>query len=153
MTQGESVGDPDERSGEDRAKGSDPVQRTPFECRPERPLVSFTFDDFAASACRTVGPILAGRGVRGTFYACLGLLDSEFDGIQLATAEDLQAVAAAGHEIGGHTHSHVCLQHASVRTIEGEFARNRDALHQLLPGQSLRTWPVPTVRLVSSARG
>ncbi|MEM7166888.1 MAG: polysaccharide deacetylase family protein [Planctomycetota bacterium] len=136
----------------------------PFDCRPERPIVSITFDDFAKSAWEAAGPILAAHDAHASYYACGGLLGTEFDGILLANADDVQAVAAAGHEIGCHTHRHVCLQGPSARTLEEELDRNREAMQALLPQQSLQTFAYPfgatgivgkrlTARRFAAARG
>ena len=40
----------------------------------DRPLISFSFDDFPRSALFTGGALLEQYGVAGTYYASLGLM-------------------------------------------------------------------------------
>lgn len=111
-----------------------------FECRSERPLLSLTFDDFAASAWEVGGPVLAEYDATATFYVSAGLLGTEFDGIQLARREWLPGMVEAGHEIGCHTHSHLCLQGSSSRVIEHQLDRNAKTVMQRL--EQLYGWLV-----------
>lgn len=81
---------------------------------PARP-VCFTFDDAYASTMANAPEILERHGARGTFYAVSSLvgLSSSWDGDQarpLAPWEILSEVAARGHEIGNHTHTHPHLE-------------------------------------------
>ncbi|TMP30918.1 polysaccharide deacetylase [Pseudoalteromonas rubra] len=62
--------------------------------------VSLTFDDARASQLDVGVPILDKYGVKATFYVMP-------DPVQ-ARLEDWRKVVATGHELGNHTHSHLC---------------------------------------------
>lgn len=115
----------------------------PFKVQLQRPIVSCTFDDFAASAWHVGGPVMAAREALGTYYACGGLLGSVLSDIPLANADDLQATHDAGHEIGCHTRDHVCLQGTTAREIEHQFTSNQKVVESLLPGYQMRTFAYP----------
>ncbi|RZM74971.1 polysaccharide deacetylase [Pseudoalteromonas rubra] len=65
-----------------------------------RNAVSLTFDDARVSQLDIAVPILNKHGVRGTFYV---MPDPVRERIK-----DWRKVVAAGHELGNHTHSHLC---------------------------------------------
>ena len=71
------------------------------------PIVSFTFDDFPRSALSVGGEILSRYGVRGTYYASIGLMNRCNALGQQFTPEDLARVLQDGHELASHTYSHI----------------------------------------------
>lgn len=73
---------------------------------PERPIVSFSFDDVPVSALVNGAAILERHGVHGTFYAAGAVAGGELDGQPILGEADYRALAARGHEIGHHTFSH-----------------------------------------------
>jgi peptidoglycan/xylan/chitin deacetylase (PgdA/CDA1 family) len=78
--------------------------------------VSLTFDDALTSQYR-LAPTLAAHGVRATFYLNSGAIDTRggFGTMSWAWAQEL---AAAGHEVGGHTLDHVDLMDPAVTAEE-----------------------------------
>lgn len=90
----------------------------------EKPLVSFTFDDAPESACTTGAALLEKHKVRGTYYISGAGCGAEGLGGRLAKAEDLKALAAAGHEIGCHTFSHVAVARVARQQLAAEISRN-----------------------------
>jgi len=76
------------------------------QARLERPIASFTFDDFPRSAWTTGGPLLAAYAAKATFFASGGLCGASEDGIDYFERDDLLAATAAGHEIGCHAFTH-----------------------------------------------
>ncbi|WP_052732096.1 polysaccharide deacetylase family protein [Devosia geojensis] len=84
----------------------------PARWRLDAPVVAFTFDDFPASAADNAAPILEDAGMRGTFYLATGLVGSAENGQPIAGLDRVEALAAAGHEIGAHTHGHIDVQRA-----------------------------------------
>lgn len=74
----------------------------PVLLRNVRSVVSFTFDDFPASAGKVGMQILHRYEVRATYYVSGGLEG----GNKLYTADELRMVMAHGHEIGCHTYDH-----------------------------------------------
>src|SRR3569833_3816921 len=84
----------------------------------ERPVASFSFDDFPMSAWETGGPILARHGVRATYYAAGAFCGRRVDGIDYYDEETLREIQAAGHEIGCHTFSHEPSPQVSSELLE-----------------------------------
>src|SRR5213594_3979784 len=82
------------------------VFRRPFVISSQRPLISFTFDDFPRSSALTGGAILNRFGLAGTYYASLGLLGKEEPSGQMFVLDDLKMLFECGHELGCHTFSH-----------------------------------------------
>lgn len=87
------------------------------------PLVSLTFDDGVASQ-RIAAELLAARGLRGTFYVCSGSVGREGH----LGWDDLRALVAQGHEIGGHTSGHPHLPALPVSEARREVESDRLAL-------------------------
>lgn len=101
---------------------------TPLRIAPERPLVTFSFDDFPKSAGETGAAILEAFGWRGVYYASAGLMGTtNHHGPQFEIA-DLHRLADAGHEIACHSHDHLDAARAGADAIADNAARNRAAL-------------------------
>ena len=101
--------------------------RRPF-ALPNRPTVSFTFDDVPSSAARRGAPILERHGIRGTFYvagAICGLPDRYWT---LASADDIRDLHASGHEIACHTANHVNVQSLSEPALLRQCDSNDDLI-------------------------
>jgi peptidoglycan-N-acetylglucosamine deacetylase len=82
--------------------------------------VSLTFDDGPCGATPTVLEVLAKYNVRATFFQC---------GANVERAPAIaREVAAAGHEIGNHTHTHPMLHFQSRAAIEEQIARAQSAI-------------------------
>ncbi len=86
-------------------------------------VVSLTFDDgydtqFAA------GPVLAQHGVNGTFFVNSGDLGTN----RHLTWAQVDQLAAAGNEIGGHTINHVDLTKVDATTAKREVCDDRTRL-------------------------
>lgn len=109
----------------------------------DRPIVSFTFDDFPASAHELGAPLLEARGCRGTFYAATGLLGQKQPLWTVAGPDAVAALHAAGHEIGLHGHSHRPAQLMPGRMFAADLAANRAALRRLAPGLAGETFAYP----------
>ncbi len=87
------------------------------------PVVSLTFDDGLASH-RSAAELLAERGLKGTFYVPSGLVGRKGN----LGWDDLRAIRALGHEIGGHTSGHVHLPALDVADARREIESDRLAL-------------------------
>lgn len=83
-------------------------------------LVSLTFDDGTRDHL-SVAELLADRGLAATFYVNSGLVGT--DG--RLTWTDVDAIAALGHEIGGHTRTHVDLTGVARDEAAAEVADDR----------------------------
>ncbi|MGY1708527.1 polysaccharide deacetylase family protein [Geodermatophilus sp. SYSU D00758] len=100
-------------------------------------LVGLTFDDGYADFLEHAVPVLARFGMAGTLYVVAGRLggtNAWDDGprLDLLDADGVRAVAAAGHEVGSHTLSHVDLRGADAATLEREVAGSRRVLEDVL---------------------
>lgn len=117
--------------------------RRPLAIRIQRPVISFTFDDFPRSAFLVGGSILSRYGFGATYYTALGLLATHGPSGAHYVLDDLKAVLANGHELGCHTFSHC----HSWKTQTGRFMhsvlRNRAELSKLVPDAEFRSLSYP----------
>lgn len=107
------------------------------------PVISFTFDDFPRSALRSGGDILQEYGLAATYYAALGLMNTEAPVGRIFSEEDLREVLAGGHELGCHTFDHCHAWNTPPKVFENSILRNRQALNRLLPGASFPSLSYP----------
>ena len=119
------------------------VFRRPLPIRTERPVVSFTFDDFPRSALLTGGAILKRYGLAGTYYASLGLAGTEAPAGQMFVTEDLRALVADGHELGCHTFSHCDSWETATAVYEASVVQNHAQLGQILPDLEFKSFSYP----------
>jgi peptidoglycan/xylan/chitin deacetylase (PgdA/CDA1 family) len=90
--------------------------------RERRAVATLTvcFDDFPKTSWTEGGSILREHQARATYYVCGALCESIHDGELMYGADDLEAVHAAGHEIGCHSYDHMsCIGQCST-----EFAQS-----------------------------
>jgi peptidoglycan/xylan/chitin deacetylase (PgdA/CDA1 family) len=95
------------------------------------PVVSFCFDDFPRTAFRTGGSILAALGARGTYYAALGLMNSQNDLGEQFTAEDLDSLLAGGHELASHTFYHSSCRKLPLTAFERDVEKGKFAISEM----------------------
>lgn len=128
--------------------------RKPFLIRPQRPLISFTFDDFPRSALLTGGAILNRYGLAGTYYVSLGLAGKTTHSGEMFHSEDLAAVFEQGHELGCHTYSHCESWKTPPKIFVESILQNRRALNQLFPDAAFKTfsYPISEPRPITKAR-
>jgi glycosyltransferase involved in cell wall biosynthesis len=117
--------------------------RRPFLITSQRPLISFTFDDFPRSALLAGGAILNRFGLAGTYYASLGLAGKETATGQVFFSDDLTTLFEQGHELGCHTFSHCDSWNADAGTFENSIIENRTALSELCPGAEFESFAYP----------
>jgi len=107
------------------------------------PLVSFTFDDVAASACTTGASLLGRYDVRGTFYISGGICGALSPAGRLATIEELKFLQRIGHEIACHTYSHAAVPLISYEELGKELELNRQFLDSLVGDDINRNFAYP----------
>jgi peptidoglycan/xylan/chitin deacetylase (PgdA/CDA1 family) len=110
---------------------------------PAQPTISFCFDDFPRSAWLAGGEILRHYGAAGTYYASLGLMNRTAATGGIFTAQDLEQLLAAGHEIGCHTFEHSNSWKTTAREFAASIERNQAALEMLFPGVRMRSFSYP----------
>ena len=103
----------------------------PLCLQPEKPIVSFTFDDFPKSAADVGAEIIEKVGGRGTYYACSSLAGKHITTGQQFDASDIVTLQNRGHEIGAHTHSHLDCSKADVREVRRDIALNIKCLEDM----------------------
>ncbi|HYH96682.1 polysaccharide deacetylase family protein [Hyalangium sp.] len=103
---------------------------------PGQVIVSLHFDDSLASQAEA-GPLLAARGMRGTFYANSGRVGTPGS----LTYEQLRQFQAAGHEVGGHKISHPRLTTLGAAAQRQEVCGDRLAL--LNAGLQVKSFAYP----------
>jgi peptidoglycan/xylan/chitin deacetylase (PgdA/CDA1 family) len=94
-----------------------------------RGLVSVTLDDGWTNQYTNGLPVLTRYGVPATFYIISGTLTEQ---PAYMTGAQVQALAAAGHEIGSHTISHPDLTKASTAALTDELSSSRATLQGLI---------------------
>jgi peptidoglycan/xylan/chitin deacetylase (PgdA/CDA1 family) len=110
------------------------MARRPAPCGPERPTVSFSFDDAPATAVEQGAAILEAAGLRGTYFVAAGLAGRTGVMGRDASGEELMTAHRAGHELACHTFSHLDCGQAARAQIVSDAARNSDAF---------RAWGAP----------
>jgi peptidoglycan/xylan/chitin deacetylase (PgdA/CDA1 family) len=105
--------------------------RRPVDIRCERPIVSFSFDDFPRTATSAGGQVLKDLGIRGTYFVAFGLETSPTSGGTAFTIDDLHQVVSDGHELGCHTYGHELSHRVTSKRYEASVQRNQDRLREL----------------------
>ena len=110
--------------------------------RLERPIASFTFDDFAKSAWLTGGKIVEDFGARATFYVSGALQSSIHHGVHCYDKEDLISLTAQGHDLGCHTYDHIAVTVHSASGIEENLESNAQYVKSLT-GKEMASFAYP----------
>lgn len=95
---------------------------------PDRPMLSFTFDDVPASAAETGARILEARGIRATYFIAAALAGTDAPTGRMADAAAVRRLAEAGHEIGCHTYSHLDCGQARAEDAVEDVALNAETM-------------------------
>jgi len=115
----------------------------PVVMRNQRPIISFTFDDFPRSAVHVAGEMLVKRGLAGTYYASFGLRGTTAPTGEIFIDEDVPVLLAQGHEIGCHTFEHHHAYDPRPDEFEASILRNREAAAALDAGIEMITMSYP----------
>jgi peptidoglycan/xylan/chitin deacetylase (PgdA/CDA1 family) len=108
-------------------------------------VVSFTFDDGQATQYSTL-PMFSSRGMAGTYYLNSALVGSSSFYMNWSQINDL---AGAGAEIGGHTLHHTDLTSVSRSTAVTEVCQDRQNL--IARGFSVTSFAYPYASVDSTA--
>jgi glycosyltransferase involved in cell wall biosynthesis/peptidoglycan/xylan/chitin deacetylase (PgdA/CDA1 family) len=135
-------------------KAASLASRKPFVVATQRPLISFTFDDFPRSALLTGGEILNRLGLAGTYYASFGLTGQDTPSGHIFVNEDLKTLFAQGHELGCHTYAHYDSWGTDAAVFESSIVENRVALRKLFPNADFYSfaYPISLPRPLSKAK-
>jgi peptidoglycan/xylan/chitin deacetylase (PgdA/CDA1 family) len=119
------------------------VKVRPVRLTGQRPVASITFDDFPKSAWEVGGRVLQDYGARGTYYTAGGFCGRTVDGTVFYDAGDLNALVAAGHEIGCHGFGHRPTPLLSADDLAEDAARNEAFLKPFLNGGKAQSYAFP----------
>lgn len=117
--------------------------RRPCKMRNERPLISFTFDDFPRSALFTAGAMLEQHGFAGTYYTSLGLMGQTISTGEMFEREDLSALLSRGHELACHTYDHCHAYNTAPDEFERSIQKNQQAISLLEPSVKFKSLSYP----------
>jgi len=117
-----------------------------------KPMISFTFDDFPRSAVSIAGRMLSDYGVRGTYYAALGLMGTKTVVGEMFDQSDLETLASAGHEIACHTFGHVLCSNVPDSELLANCRSNRMGIADVLHGYTCDNFSFPEGVVTLSAK-
>jgi len=86
----------------------------------DRPAIALTFDDGPSESTPRLLDLLDGHPIRATFFQCGRNVER--------LPEVAREVAARGHEIGNHSHTHPGFYMRSGRFLHDELARAQEAI-------------------------
>ncbi|MGF1462994.1 MAG: polysaccharide deacetylase family protein [Maricaulaceae bacterium] len=115
--------------------------RAPLNLALDRAIVSFTFDDFPASAAQAGADALEAAGVRGTYYVCADFEGGENHHGPLWRDEDLARLRERGHDLACHTAAHLDIAKTSLEATQTDIARNAAAFAER--GVTFRSFAFP----------
>jgi len=119
--------------GDARRQFLSAVARREARLTSERPLISFTFDDFPKTALYTAGAILESLGLHATYYAAAGLMATPTEVGAIFDEGDLPALIAHGHELASHTYSHISATKTGLSVYYQDAKKGEHALAKYAP--------------------
>jgi len=123
------------------------------EIAPATGVFSLSFDDFPATAWTEAGPVLAEHGVRATYYVCGGLAGGVNMDRDQYRVEHLQALHAAGHEVGCHTFGHTSALRMDAEALRLSLDANAAWVSERLGGHRMTTFAWPFGDATVGAKG
>ncbi len=96
-----------------------------------RPMVSFTFDDAAASAGSTGAERLERMDGRATYYIASGMTGQNAAGYSVIDRDRVRELHLEGHEIGLHGHAHRAVGALSAQDFHDDLQENREWLEAI----------------------
>lgn len=108
-----------------------------------KPIVTFTFDDFPRTSYLVGGKILNTFSYKATYYISFGLIGRELPVGEAFTIEDIMNLFKDSHELGCHTFDH----HESWNTRGNEFnksiQKNFKMLSKIIPKTRFKSFSYP----------
>lgn len=116
--------------------------------QPERPIISFSFDDCPKTALDNGAALLETEGWHGTFYMAMGLCGTTNHlGLHMSQ-RDVKAAFDTGHEIADHTYDHIDAQKTPLALFMINIEKNQTALDALgIPASRNFAYPYGSVSL------
>jgi len=116
----------------------------------DQSIVTFGFDDCPASAIENALPMLEAEGWRATIYVACGLCETENHLGRHMSLSDIKNVHDRGHEIAGHTFSHVSSNDVTTENYLAESSQDANLLNatRVYSGKDLKT----AIKAISQAK-
>ena len=100
--------------------------------------VEFTFDDGGVSFLTVAAPILEKYGRRGIFFISTQYIDTP----GFLTSEQIKQLAARGHQVGSHSHSHPAdMAHLNDDSVRDEWRTSVEILDNIIDEHILASIP------------
>lgn len=113
------------------------------EVAPDRPVITFTFDDFPKSALNGAD-VLEKHGGRGGFYACTSMMGTRSPVMrEMFDANTLAELRQRGHEIGAHSHTHLDCARSRLEKVERDIGENLVALSEAGHNETVSAFAFP----------
>ena len=109
----------------------------------DRPLVSFSFDDFPRTALVVGGSILKDARIRATYYVAPALVDTVNGLGPQFQKDDLSLLLEAGHELASHTYSHISARSVPVTAYSEEVQKGYCSLAEAFGANASRHFAYP----------
>lgn len=114
-----------------------------MELNTNKPIISFTFDDFPRTAILNGGKILNENSIKGSFYVSLKLVGSDSPSGKIATYKDIEKLFSEGHELGCHTYNHFDALYTKPDIFLKSINRNAEELNSRFPNKTFKTFAYP----------
>jgi peptidoglycan/xylan/chitin deacetylase (PgdA/CDA1 family) len=107
------------------------------------PIITFTFDDFPRSALTLGGAIVEQFGGRATYYVAMGLKETINElGEQFCSA-DLHSLVERGHEVAGHSFSHLSARRSLVGEFMADVDHGQEAIRESITANASSNFAYP----------
>ena len=78
-----------------------------FELKTDKPIITFTFDDFPQSAAQKALDLLTRYDFKATYFISFGLIDQDTATGKICTIKDIENIIQSGSDLGCHTFNHM----------------------------------------------
>ncbi|MDP3068887.1 MAG: polysaccharide deacetylase family protein [Opitutaceae bacterium] len=117
--------------------------KRPWTVPADRPVISFTFDDFPRSALTQGGAMLEQHGLAATYYSSFGLMGRTIETGLIFNQNDIPRLFRGGHELGCHTYDHCPAWETPPADYLASVHRNAAALAALAGERGFETHSYP----------
>ena len=128
------------------------ISRNNFKIKLNKPIISFTFDDFPQSAANVGLELLSKYGVKGTFYISFNLIDKVTPTGKNCSIEDIKRIIETGNNLGCHTYNHLGAFEQSNTDFEESLVNNQRYLKKLFPELNFSVFSYPKGQVKASTK-
>lgn len=114
-----------------------------FAIRTQKPLISFSFDDFPLSAAHTGAEIMQKFNIKGTYFVSLGRLGQDSKVGKICDIDTIKKLIEEKHEIGNHTYNHSNGYEVSLEDYEQSVINNVAKFRELFITEDFETFSYP----------